>query len=308
MRMKKCMALLCLLLLFLSSAGAEEVPPFGDFSEKFGHLFLEEGQPPVTEELTYRSRDVYIQITPLRQNRTDIYIADIYVRSTENIQRAFAGNKWKSGTEKVKTLSENNQAVLGMTGDNGHNLKAGIVIGNGKIWRRVSNGTRDICLLYRDGTMVTIEEQYLDHDGIRAQADEGLIWQCFVFGPALLDENGKAKETFNTNVRPANPRSVIGYYEPGHYCFVQVDGRGADSKLDPGNRSVGLTMNELSLLMESLGCKAAYNLDGGQSSMLYYDGDILSSPYQNGRKAGDIVFIRELEEMQFPETEEAHAN
>lgn len=306
--MKRCMAFLCLLSLFLCSAGAEEAPPFGDFSEKFGLLFLEEGQPPVTDGLTYRSQDVYIQITAVRQSRTDIYIADIYVRSVENFQRAFANNKWHSGTEKVRILSENNQAILGMTGDNCHNLKSGIVIGNGTIWRRVSNGTRDICLLYRDGTMVTIEEQDVDHDGIRAQADEGLIWQCFVFGPALLDENGKAKQKFNTNVRPANPRSVIGYYEPGHYCFVQVDGRGADSKLDPGNRSVGLTMDELSLLMESLGCKAAYNLDGGQSSMLYYDGEILSSPYQNGRKTGDIVLIREIEAAELSENEDVLAN
>lgn len=308
MRMRRSIALLCVILLLSGGAGAEEAANLGDFSEKFGHLFLEKGEPPVTDGLTYRSQDVYIQITSVRQSRTDIYIADIYVRSVENFQRAFANNKWHSGTEKVKILSENNQAVLGMTGDNGHNLKAGIVIGNGKIWRRVSNGTRDICLLYRDGTLVTIEEQYIDHDGIRAQADEGLIWQCFVFGPALLDENGKAKQKFNTNVRPANPRSVIGYYEPGHYCFVQVDGRGADSKLDPGNRSVGLTMDELSLFMESLGCKAAYNLDGGQSSMLYYDGEILSSPYQNGRKTGDIVFIREIEKTELSDNEDALAN
>lgn len=306
--MRRSIALLCVILLLSGGAGAEEAANLGDFSEKFGHLFLEKGEPPVTDGLTYRSQDVYIQITSVRQSRTDIYIADIYVRSVENFQRAFANNKWHSGTEKVKILSENNQAVLGMTGDNGHNLKAGIVIGNGKIWRRVSNGTRDICLLYRDGTLVTIEEQYIDHDGIRAQADEGLIWQCFVFGPALLDENGKAKQKFNTNVRPANPRSVIGYYEPGHYCFVQVDGRGADSKLDPGNRSVGLTMDELSLFMESLGCKAAYNLDGGQSSMLYYDGEILSSPYQNGRKTGDIVFIRDVEETELSENEDVLAN
>ena len=38
-------------------------------------------------------------------------------------------------------------------------------------------------------------------------------------------EDGKAKTTFTSDVKPKNPRSVIGYYEPGHYCFVQVDGR-----------------------------------------------------------------------------------
>lgn len=302
--MKRLLVILWVLLMLMGTAAGEEVPTAGDFSRQFGHLFLAEGQPPVITESSYRSRDVYIEITAFRDMRTDIYVADVYVRSVENFQRAFANDAFHSGTEKVEALAEKKNAVLAMTGDNSHNLKAGITIENGVMHRKVSSGTRDLCLLYRDGRMVTIEEQNLDHDGVRQQAAEGRIWQSFVFGPALLDEEGKAKTKFNTNVRPANPRSAIGYYEPGHYCFVQVDGRGADSKLDPGNRSVGLTMNELSALMESLGCKAAYNLDGGQSSMLYFGGQIISSPYQNGRKTGDIVLICERETAATEETAE----
>ena len=118
----------------------------------------------------------------------------------------------------------------------------------------------------------------------------------------MLDEEGKAKTKFNSDVGPENPRSVIGYYEPGHYCFVQIDGRGAASKLDKGNKSVGLKLSELSQLMEDLGCTAAYNLDGGQSSMMYFHGGLISSPYKNGRKAGDIVLIKELPKA--PETGE----
>ena len=107
----------------------------------------------------------------------------------------------------------------------------------------------------------------------------------------LLDENGKAMTKFNTNVGPANPRSVIGYYEPGHYCLVQVDGRRTESRLEKGKINVGMTMKQTSALMEQLGCAAAYNLDGGQSSVLWYNGENLSNPYNGGRNVMDAVLI-----------------
>ena len=53
-------------------------------------------------------------------------------------------------------------------------------------------------------------------------------------------------------------------------------------------KSIMLKLKELSLFMEGLGCKAAYNLDGGQSSMMYFNGGLLSTPYNNGRKAGEV--------------------
>ena len=98
---------------------------------------------------------------------------------------------------------------------------------------------------------------------------------------------------FNSDVNPVNPRSVIGYYEPGHYCFVQVDGRGTKSKLEPGKKNKGLTLQNLSIFMESLGCKAAYNLDGGKTSQMYFGGQVISTPENGGRKLGDIVLVRE---------------
>ena len=45
---------------------------------------------------------------------------------------------------------------------------------------------------------------------------------------------------------------------------------------------------------DELGCKAAYNLDGGQSSMLWYNGEMVSTPYKGGRPVGDIVYLKDL--------------
>ena len=102
-------------------------------------------------------------------------------------------------------------------------------------------------------------------------------------GAMLLDETGMHKENFNSAVDKANPRTAIGYFEPGHYCFVAVDGRNSESD--------GLTMQQLSLLMEKLGCKVAYNLDGGKTSIMVWNDQVANVPSAGGRKCSDAVMI-----------------
>ena len=108
-------------------------------------------------------------------------------------------------------------------------------------------------------------------------------WQTWQFGPALLDENGEAKREFNSALYPPNPRCAIGYYEPGHYCFVVVDGR-------QERYSMGAHLRELSALMKKLGCKAAYNLDGGMSVQMYFNG-AFQNHTSGVRPIGDIIYF-----------------
>lgn len=113
--------------------------------------------------------------------------------------------------------------------------------------------------------------------------------QVWSFGPPLLDENGKVCDSYNvsTAVSYANPRSAIGYYEPGHYLFVLVDGR-------QQGYSKGMQIHELAQIFEDRGCSAAYNLDGGGSAVMVFNHERYSRQ-SNGadRKLGDILVIRE---------------
>lgn len=79
---------------------------------------------------------------------------------------------------------------------------------------------------------------------------------------------------------------AIGYYEPGHYCLVVVDGR-------QRGYSLGLEMTELSKLMKQLGCTEAYNLDGGMTAMMAYGTELYSQPCGGGRQNCDIVYVAE---------------
>jgi exopolysaccharide biosynthesis protein len=81
---------------------------------------------------------------------------------------------------------------------------------------------------------------------------------------------------------------VIGYYEPGHYAFVIVDGR-------TKYYSEGMTFTEVSAFMAELGCKVAYNLDGGQSAQMVLEDNLVNMPANGGRRVGDIIYLERME-------------
>ncbi|MBQ7474419.1 MAG: phosphodiester glycosidase family protein, partial [Clostridia bacterium] len=52
---------------------------------------------------------------------------------------------------------------------------------------------------------------------------------------------------------------------------------------------------ELATFMQDLGVKEAYNLDGGGSSTMYFNGEVINNPTSGGRikerGVSDIVYI-----------------
>ena len=95
--------------------------------------------------------------------------------------------------------------------------------------------------------------------------------------------------SFNTwdYIRQTHPRSAIGYYEPGHYCFVVVDGR-------QSGYSRGMTLPELARVFEDLGCSAAYNLDGGHSTFMTIGDQVVNRPYKPGHQIVDCLYFGEV--------------
>ena len=159
------------------------------------------------------------------------------------------------------------------------------MVKNGEVLREIDDGRHrhDTCVLRKDGSMVMLEAEEASVERILAMDP----WQTWIFGPPLLDENGKAKEAFVTNVMPTNPRTAMGYYAPGHYCFVVVDGR-------RDGYSTGMTLIEMARFMETLGCASAYNLDGGGSSVMWFNGKEANRPSAI-RELTDVVYICEPE-------------
>ena len=257
---------------------APQIDTSGMWGAKFADKFTT-GDIIKTEN-SYQSANVNIQIDQVQRDGITYYVADIYLRDIQYFKTAFAEDTFGRNRDETVNIANNHNAILAISGDYCGMRNEGIVIRNGELFRE-SQDSMDVLVMYHDGTMQTYSPGQLDMDTIKSTG----AYQAWDFGPMLLN-NGQVMTEFNSNLNPKNPRSAIGYYEPGHYCLVVVDGR-------QEGYSVGMTLQEMSQMFYDLGCTVAYNLDGGQSAVMAYDGQVHSQPYGGGRSISDIIYIAE---------------
>lgn len=263
-------------------APTDPVPEEGLCGDRFPDRFSDE---PIQTENRYRSKSIDVTVTRHTEKDTyakivTYYVADVYVQDVTSIKTAAARGDFNTRyTRYVKDIASDLGALVAIDGDSYTHVKNSFVIRNGELYRDTPIEDTDLCVLYRDGRMETKQwgtfekQEIIDSDP----------WQVWGFGPALLDETGKAMR-ISHELSGHNPRAAIGYYEPGHYCFVIVDGRRE-------GWSEGMRLSALSQLMEDLGCRAAYNLDGGASAQMYWNGEIISSICGKNRTISDIIYL-----------------
>ena len=240
--------------------------------EKFADKFTD-GDVVQTEN-SYKSGNINITVSKIEEDGIIYHVADIYITDIRYLRGGFSHGVYSARSAPISETASLYNAVVALSGDHYRARYEGIVVRNGVLYRE--SRFADVCVLYTDGVMATFADEDFD---LEAESEKG-IWQVWSFGPMLLD-NGQAMTQFNSELQRANPRSAIGYFEPGHYCFVQVDGRIESSR--------GMTLEELSQLFADLGCTAAYNLDGGQSSGFVWQGQLQSYPYK--RPVYDIIYV-----------------
>lgn len=254
-----------------------------EWSDKFSSFFSPE---IVRKENYYSSPDISVQITEHKTDKDLTYfVADIYIADIENFQTCFAIEHTSDRPEKV---AEENGAILAMNGDYCTNQTEGFLIRNGLLYMTEQTKS-DICVLYYDGVV----ETYGPNEYKVSELMEKEPYQVWKFGPELLDKNGNPKTSFNTSdaLMHKHPRSGFGYYEPGHYCFVVADGR------QPGY-SDGISLEDFSKLFSELGCVRAFNMDGGASSSMVFENEIVNSPSGGGRYISDMLIIKEKEQIE----------
>lgn len=240
-----------------------------------------------TSETSYEDGEISITLTEYREEDTSIYVADIVLSSPEYLKTAFAQNSYgKNVTEKTSEIAEGVNAILAINGDYYGAQEKGYVLRNGTLYRSEAEEGQEDLVIYEDGSFEIISEETITAEELLEQGAQELL----SFGPALI-ENGTIAVTEEDEVGKAmasNPRTAIGILDDLHYVFVVSDGRTEESE--------GLSLLELAEFMDGLGVKTAYNLDGGGSSTMYFNGEVINTPTTNGRSikersVSDIVYI-----------------
>lgn len=220
------------------------------------------------------------------------YVATVKLTDATALKSAFANNQFgRNITQKTSTIASNNNAIFAINGDYYGFRSSGIVIRNGVVYR--DDGARAGLAFYRDGSVKIYDETSTNGQKLVKQG----VWNTLSFGPSLV-KNGKIVDGIddveidtnfgNHSIQGNQPRTLVGAKKDGTLVFVVVDGRDA-------GYSRGVTMTEAAKIMLEQGCVTAYNLDGGGSSTMYFNGEVINEPSNGGeRGTSDILYVEKL--------------
>ena len=240
-------------------------------------------------DTSYSDDNISVTLTEKTVSNTQVYIANVTVSSSEYLKTAFAQNTYGNNvTAKTSETAASNNAILAVNGDYYGANTTGYVIRNGVVYRdtvREDSSNGDLAI-YKDGSFKIIYEDQVSADQL---IKDGVV-NLLAFGPSLV-ENGEIVVDTKSEVgqsMASNPRTAIGIIDENHYIIIVSDGRTSESE--------GLSLYQMAEIMKSYGVKTAYNLDGGGSSTLYFNGQVINKPTTNGntiseRSVSDIVYI-----------------
>jgi exopolysaccharide biosynthesis protein len=245
---------------------------------------------PVITSDSYTDGNMTVEVKRYTVEDTEVYLAEASLDSSEYLQTAFAHEAYgKNVTQTTSEIAESAGAILAINGDFYGARESGYVIRNGYLYRSDAASGQEDLVIYSDGSFGIINESDVSAEQLIA---DGAV-QTLSFGPALV-QNGEVVVGANDEVGKAmasNPRTAIGIKTDGTYMFVVSDGRTDESE--------GLSLEELAEFMKSMGAVTAYNLDGGGSSTMVFNGNVINNPtgghagHGEGseRSVSDIVYI-----------------
>ncbi len=241
----------------------------------------------ISTDTEYHDGSIDITITEMRVSDTTVYVADVQIADISLLKTAFAGNTYaRNLTETTSKQASSVGAILAINGDYYGAQEKGYVLRNGVLYRSSAKQNTDALVIGMDGHFSIVSESGTSAETLQSEN----AWQVLTFGPALVVD-GEVSVSANEEVgrsMQSNPRTAIGEIDAGHYLLVVADGRTSQSS--------GLSLQELAEVMQSLGAKVAYNLDGGGSSTMVFQGRVVNQPTTTGRSiqersVSDIVYI-----------------
>ena len=251
------------------------------------------GSTPVITANSYTNGDTSITVTQVTtgsgSSAVTYYVADVVLGDATELRSAFANNQFGQNIiENPSEIAADHDAIFAVNGDYYGFRSTGIVIRNGVVYR--DEPARDGLAFYADGTV----EVYDETETSAAELLAAGVWNTLSFGPALVEDGaivaGIDSVEIDTNfgnhsIQGRQPRTAVGVIDENHLVFVVVDGRET-------GYSRGVTMTELAEIMRGLGAQTAYNLDGGGSSTMIFNGAVVNRPSNGGeRGTSDILYV-----------------
>ncbi len=236
----------------------------------------------------------FVEIASPTQLRTatrkSIELNDMYGSASEKeLEKKLKSVLMSEQTGSVSGMASQYHAVVAINGDNFQSETAKKTFEYRMTYkvRSKTNQTKDMLIIDENGDfhLVTAQKSDAQSKALAAVAAEHRIVNAMTFGPALVIDGTEQEISKNYGFNPnrPEPRAAIGQTGTLSYVLAVAEGRGASS---------GVNFQQLAHFMYGLGCRQAFNLDGGNSAeMVFGDRKYKGMPGGDERGLNDIIYF-----------------
>lgn len=235
-------------------------------------------------ENEYKDPSIHVTIEHNRKGWCDYWVARIKIQDPSQLRTAAAAGFDEVFAMNAEMLAKRQNAVLAIDGDYFCYSDFGFVLRQGELFMDELQGERDVLAIDEDGNFHTF---YLPDSGeVPTEIDGKKVINAFHFGPALV-VNGqigqlKAGEWMVPTLK--RQRMCIAQTGPLEYMALCCAA--------PARGSSGMDIREFAKLAKDLGAITAYNLDGGDSTiMIFRNKKINDVNNKNTRDISDILYF-----------------
>ncbi len=278
--MKAVLVWLTLLALCVPAVLAEEVPTLPvDFTPG-----KPVNQANYISETEYRDPTLHVVIESGRKDNCDYWLARIKIGHASQLRTAAAATFEVEYAVKGQYIAKRQNAVLAIDGDYFSYYPYGIVMRQGVLYRDKLRKERDVLAIDEDGDFHIFLVP--DKGEVPAVYKGKKLIDAFHFGPALVvdGEIGSLDASYWLAPESKRQRMCIAQTGPLEYMALCCAG--------PLRGSEGMDLLQFAQLAKELGAVTAYNLDGGDSTMLIFNNEkVNDKENQNTRDISDIIYF-----------------
>lgn len=250
--------------------------------EGYGSETLEDG----TEVLTYNDETISVRYWKERMLDSNCHFAEVKIAHPTQLKTAFAGGKYSSSVRRTpQKIAQQVNAVIAINADYCGYRQRGVIIRQSTLYRNNPCGW-DVLFIDSDGNFHIMSDRSIKKSGI---LEEYEIINSLEFGPSLVVDGEIKLMNIESgcgeywNEGHVSPRTAIGQIGRLHYLFCCVEGRTDYSK--------GIYTSQMAQIMYDKGCVQAYNLDGGMSTTMVFNGKAMNYPMWGGQRVvSDIIY------------------
>ena len=244
-------------------------------------------------DTVYEDPTIRVEITSGSDDKGHQYwIADIEIADASQLRTAAAEDfSVNSGKELGTVMARRMNAVLALDGDfywYGYNNPVHVTIRQGTTFQNNLRPQKcqDVLVIDEDGDFHGIEDPVAGDIG--TEIDGKKIINAFYFGPLLVNNGQKRSDDKKpSHMKPEQFSQRVAICQTGHLKYrVIVTGPNRNGskafKYYPWRDFVA-SFDDI---------KVAYNMDGGDSAFLYFNGKKINDPLtDNDRELADIIYF-----------------